>query len=112
MLIFPAQRKTLQCSMVNAGRSLLMAQLRKSITRWLAGAILAGGVTAAPFAWAQFSPALFQNDSYWGDGKAEFDLFDARIVREGIARPCEVLHILVREPFDPKQLVKADDWKR
>ena len=57
---------------------------------------------------AQFSPALLQNDSYWADGKAEFNIYDAQIVREGLPRPCEVLHILVREPFDPKQLVKPE----
>ena len=61
---------------------------------------------------AQFAPAFLQNDSYWGDGKAEFDFYDAQIVREGQPRPCEVLHILVREPFDPKQWTKVDDWKR
>ena len=61
---------------------------------------------------AQFTPAFLQNSSYWGDGKAEFDFYDAQIVREGQPRPCEVLHILVREPFDPKQSVKPDDGKR
>jgi hypothetical protein len=59
-------------------------------------------------AFAQFTPALIQNNSYWGDGKAEFNIYDAQIVREGAPRPCEVLHVLVREPFDPKQLVKSD----
>src|SRR6476469_359766 len=59
-------------------------------------------------AFAQFTPALIQNHSYWGDGKAEFNIYDAQIVREGAPRPCEVLHILVRESFDPKQLVKTD----
>jgi hypothetical protein len=57
---------------------------------------------------AQFTPALIQNESYWGDGKAEFNIYDAQIVRDGAPRPCEVLHILVRESFDPKQLVKLD----
>ncbi|MDQ6764916.1 MAG: hypothetical protein M3Z22_02290 [Verrucomicrobiota bacterium] len=61
---------------------------------------------------AQFSPALLQNNSYWGDGKAEFNIYAAEIVRYGIARPCEVLHILVREPFDPKQLVKPEGAPR
>jgi hypothetical protein len=54
-------------------------------------------------AFAQFSPMLLQNDSYWGDGKAEFNIYDAQIVRDGAPRPCEVLHLLVREPMDPKQ---------
>jgi len=58
--------------------------------------ILFGSVTKLS---AQFTPAFLQNDSYWGDGKAEFNLYDAQIVREGQPRPCEVLHILVREPF-------------
>jgi hypothetical protein len=61
---------------------------------------------------AQFSPALLQNDSYWGDGKAEYNIYGAQIVRYGVPRDCEVLHILVREPSDPKQLVKPDDPKR
>jgi hypothetical protein len=61
---------------------------------------------------AQFSPALLQNDSYWNDGKAEFNIYAAEIVRYGIPRPCEVLHILVREPFDPKQLVKPEGAPR
>src|SRR3981081_4224418 len=60
-------------------------------------------------AFGQFTPALLQNNSYWGDGKAEFNIYDAQIARYGVPRPCEVLHILVREPFDPKQLVKPDN---
>jgi hypothetical protein len=60
-------------------------------------------------AFAQFSPALLQNDSYWADGKAEFNIYEAQVTREGAPRPCEVLHILVREPMDPKQFVKPDN---
>jgi hypothetical protein len=52
---------------------------------------------------AQFTPALLQNDSYWGDGKAEFDFYDAQIVRDGQPRHCEVLHIFVRDTIEPKQ---------
>src|SRR5258708_3752833 len=61
---------------------------------------------------AQFSPAFLQNESYWGDNKAEFDFYDAQIMRDGQPRHCEVIHIAVREPFDPKQWVKVDDWKK
>ncbi|MEP6956147.1 MAG: hypothetical protein ABI883_04925 [Chthoniobacterales bacterium] len=61
---------------------------------------------------AQFSPALLQNNQYWGDGKAEFSIYGGELVREGLPRPCEVVHILVREPFDPQQLVKRDEWKK
>jgi hypothetical protein len=73
---------------------------------FLLGLIIAGD------AFAQFTPALLQNNSYWGDGKAEFNIYDAQIARYGIPRPCEVLHILVREPFDPKQFVKPEDPPR
>jgi hypothetical protein len=58
---------------------------------------------------AQFTPGLLQNSSYWDDGKAEFNIYGAEIARYGTPRSCEVLHILVREPFDPKQLVKPDN---
>ena len=61
---------------------------------------------------AQFSPAFLQNDSYWGDNKAEFDFYDAQIMRDGQPRQCEAIHIAVREAFDPKQWVKVDDWKK
>src|SRR4051812_29305376 len=64
---------------------------------------LVSGLIIANNASAQFSPMLLQNDSYWGDGKAEFNLYDAQIMRDGAARPGEVLHVLVREPTDPKQ---------
>ena len=69
-------------------------------------------VFAAGNAFAQFTPALLQNDSYWDGGKAEFNIYGAEISRYGIPRPSEVLHILVREPFDPKQLVKPDNPKQ
>ncbi len=59
---------------------------------------------------AQFAPGFVQNSSYWNDGKAEFDLYDAQLVREGEPRATEVLHILVREPFDLQQMVKPDSW--
>jgi hypothetical protein len=69
--------------------------------------LLEAGLTSAM---AQFAPAFVQNNSYWNDGKAEFDIYDAQLVREGAPRPTEVIHILVREPFDLKQLVKPDSW--
>lgn len=71
--------------------------------------LLVSGLTTTH---AQFSSAFIQNSSYWNDGKAEFDIYDAQLVREGEPRHDEALHILVREPFDLKQLVKADDWQR
>ena len=77
--------------------------------------ILLGAYFCAAFlraASAQFSPSLLQNNSYWGDGKAEFNIYDAQIVRDGQPRPSEALHILVREAFDPKQFVRSNDPKR
>ena len=62
----------------------------------------------APVASAQFSPALIQNNNYWADGKAEFSIYGGQIMRYGQPRESEVLHILVREPMDPKQMVKPE----
>lgn len=61
---------------------------------------------------AQLTNDLIQNNSYWGDGKAEFNIYDAQIVREGQPRNCEVLHILVREGFDPKQFARVENQPR
>ena len=60
----------------------------------------------------QFTPALIQNAGYWNDGKAEFNIYDAQIMKYGQPRHTEVLHILVPEPFDLKQYVKPDNWQR
>ncbi|CAN5498519.1 hypothetical protein BH18VER2_BH18VER2_15170 [soil metagenome] len=68
--------------------------------------------TALPAALAQFNPAFIANASYWNDGKAEFDIYDGQIMRYGQPRQTEILHLLVREPFDLKQFVKPDDWQR
>ena len=57
---------------------------------------------------AQFSTAWLHDEKYWGDGQAEFNLYDAQQVRYGQARPSEVIHILVREPFSQRELVKAE----
>ena len=61
---------------------------------------------------AQFSAAWLQDEKYWGDGKAEFNIYDAEEVRYGQPRKCEVLHILVREPFAERDLVKAEPTTR
>ena len=56
---------------------------------------------------AQFTPALLQNGSYWGDGKSEIDLYDAQIMREGQPRHCEVTLILGRDTFTPQITVSS-----
>jgi hypothetical protein len=78
-------------------------QLLCFMKSWLALLLL-----AAPALHAQFSNAWL-HDKYWNDGKAEFDLYEGMLVREGVPQPAQVTHIYVREPFDPKQLVKSDD---
>jgi hypothetical protein len=60
----------------------------------------------------QFTPGLLTNDSYWSDGKAEFDIYDGQLMRGGEPRHCEVLHIFFREGVDPKTLTRANDPKR
>ncbi len=59
---------------------------------------------------AQFAPAFLQNDSYWGDGKAEVDFYDAQVMRDGQPRHCELQIILAKgtlsipkDPPDPSQ---------
>ena len=60
---------------------------------------------------AQFSPSLLQNNSYWGDGKAEVDLYDAQIMREGQPRHCEMTLILMRDTFTPQVTVSRTPSK-
>jgi hypothetical protein len=47
-------------------------------------------------------------DRLWDDGKAEFNVYHAEEMRYGIARPAEIVHIVVKEPFNPRLRVKAD----
>jgi hypothetical protein len=55
---------------------------------------------------AQFSPAFLQNGSYWDDGKAEVDFYDAQVMRDGQLRHCEMQMILTKitasMPKDPQ----------
>src|SRR3954469_13203205 len=61
----------------------------------------------SPCAVAQFSPAFLQNDSYWGDGKSEYDLYDAQVMCDGQLRHTELQMVLlphvvtVSAPADP-----------
>ena len=54
-----------------------------------------------------FAPDLFRN-RLWDDGRAEYDVYAATEVREGLPRPARVVHLIVKEPFDPKTRVKSD----
>ena len=61
---------------------------------------------------AQFSPMLLQNASYWGDGKAEFDIYNAQLMRDGQLRQCEMLVILTPQLVDAATLTLANDPKQ
>jgi hypothetical protein len=50
---------------------------------------------------ALFSPAFLQNESYWGDGKAEVDFYDADLVRNGQHFRCELLLTVKPGFIDP-----------
>lgn len=63
---------------------------------------------AALGARAQFADKWLQDEAYWGDGKAEFNIYEAQEVRYGQPRPSEIVHVLVREPFSERELVKAE----
>lgn len=58
-----------------------------------------------------FSAALLQ-DELWLDGKAEYNIYEAKEKRYGILRESEIRHIVVREDFAPGEFVKADDWRQ
>ena len=64
---------------------------------------------AAESAPQSFALTWLQNNPYWNSGKAEFNTYTAKIVRYKAPRECEVIHILVREPFAKDGLVKADN---
>ena len=72
-------------------------------------AVSAAGIARSQ---APFGTELLR-DRIWDDGKAEYNVYTADEVRYGIARRTEVVHIVVKEPFNPKLRVKADmpPWK-
>jgi hypothetical protein len=82
--------------------------MRKAPLGFLASLFLAAATPVS----AQFTAELVSNAGYWNDGKAEFNIYDAQIMRYGQPRQTEVIHVLVREPFDLKQYVKPDNWQR
>lgn len=56
---------------------------------------------------AQFTSQFLSNDSYWNDGKAEFDFYDAEVIRNGQSRKCEMLLICSPEWINPKTLARV-----
>jgi hypothetical protein len=61
---------------------------------------------------AQFTPAFLQNATYWGDGKAEFDIYNAEMVRDGQRYQFELLLIFTPGFVDPTLLTSLDDPKQ
>jgi hypothetical protein len=54
----------------------------------------------------------WMKNSYWFEGTAEINFYDAKISKYGIPREAnELVHILVTEKHKPDQLVKADNWR-
>lgn len=72
------------------------------------------------YACASDTNSLFENinydwmkNSYWFDGKAEINFYDATIMRYGQRRETsEVYQIVVAEKHRTDQRVKADDWRK
>src|SRR5215471_10440891 len=54
-----------------------------------------------------FSTDLLR-DRVWDDGRAEYDVYSATERREGSVRPARVVHLIVKEPFDPRTRVKSE----
>ena len=69
-------------------------------------------VSAVPVGFAQFVPAFSRTPAIGTTAKPSSTSTTRQIMRYGSPRQTEVLHILVREPFDLKQFVKPDDWQR
>lgn len=75
---------------------------------WLGLLALAPGLSAH----AQWSAKWLQDDAYWGDGKAEFNVYEANEIRYDQPRRSNVIHILERETFASKELAAAKDPKQ
>jgi len=54
------------------------------------------------------APNRFAADPLWDDGRAELNAYDATEMRDELPRPFTAYHIIVKEDFSNKQLVKAD----
>lgn len=71
-------------------------------------ALLLALSAAAHAAGADLFSSELARGRVWDDGRAEYDLYAGTEVREGAARPARVVHVIVKEPFDPKTRVKSE----
>jgi hypothetical protein len=87
--------------------------MRSSLATTFAVAALALVTTTAALAELRFpfTDRLLRDESLWGDGKAEYAVFDACERRYGALHPAEIRHLLVREDFAADEAVKADNWR-
>ncbi len=53
-------------------------------------------ITSVAESVAQCGAGWLEDEKYRGDGKAEFNIYDAQVVRYGEARVCGGIHIYVR----------------
>jgi hypothetical protein len=80
-----------------------MKAIRISVFAAGAAALAAAAPAPPPFG------AELLRDRLWDDGRAEYNVYRAEEVRDGTVRKGEVVHIVVKEPFNPKLRVKADE---
>ena len=69
-------------------------------------------LTPALSAYAQWSAKWLQNEAYWGDGKAEFNVYETHEIRYGQPRRSNVIHIYEREFFSSDAFVTTADPKQ
>lgn len=72
------------------------------------GAALVALAIAARLSAADPFSADLLRDRLWDDGRAEYDVYTASELREGVVRPARVVHVVVKEPFDLRTRVKSE----
>src|SRR5512146_577783 len=70
--------------------------------------VLAALLAAARAGGAGIFASDLLRDRLWDDGRAEYDVYAATEVREGLPRPARVVHVIVKEPFDRRTRVKSE----
>jgi hypothetical protein len=74
----------------------------------LAGTLVACGVSGATGGPGKAPPGAWRHDALWDDGNAELCAYEVTWPRYGHTYPGRAMLILVKEPWDAAQHVKAD----
>jgi hypothetical protein len=74
----------------------------KVVFVWLVSLLAARAPAPSPFG------ADLLKNPIWDDGKAEYSVYDAQEVREGLLRPAREVLLVVKEPFNMRLRVKSD----